>query len=208
MRFSLWLFFIAVCLVSALAQAPLSSAATRADNKGGRARTLPELVAPIEGYGETDDDARAQALNNAEDRVLAFLAERRGITKYKPSRATLQALNILPEAKDLEVTQIDLKIGPMNRAIVRLSVTPEQFEKLNALAHQQAVEAETQERQERAEKRQKLAGLGLAGFVALLLVGAGYLRLEEATKGYYTTLLRLAALSLLGGVGGVIWFLS
>ncbi len=41
-------------------------------------------------------------------------------------------------------------------------------------------------------------GLGLAGVTALLLVAIGYLRLEEATKGYYTGLLRLSALGLLG----------
>ena len=33
----------------------------------------------------------------------------------------------------------------------------------------------------------------LGGALAVLLVVAGYLRLEEATRGYYTKLLRLAA---------------
>ena len=41
----------------------------------------------------------------------------------------------------------------------------------------------------------------LGGVVCLLLVVGGYLRLEEATKGYYTRLLRLTAIAVLIGVG-------
>jgi hypothetical protein len=65
-----------------------------------------------------------------------------------------------------------------------------------------------QAREQRVTQRQHWMGLGLAGFIAVLLVAAGYLRLEEATKGYYTGLLRVSALSLLGMVGGFIWYLS
>ena len=43
--------------------------------------------------------------------------------------------------------------------------------------------------------------------MALLLVCGGYLRLEEATRGYYTRLLRLAAFCTLVGVGVGLWLL-
>jgi hypothetical protein len=48
--------------------------------------------------------------------------------------------------------------------------------------------------QQRMKERQKPALLVLLGAMGLLSVVGGYLRLEEATKGYYTRLLRLAAI--------------
>lgn len=60
---------------------------------------------------------------------------------------------------------------------------------------------------QQTRQRQWFAARGLAGFVALLLVCAGYLRLEEATRGYYTRLLRLAAFGVLVGVGVGLWLL-
>jgi hypothetical protein len=54
-----------------------------------------------------------------------------------------------------------------------------------------------QARHQRMKERQKHSLLGLLGMMGLLGVVGGYLRLEEATKGYYTRLLRIAALSVL-----------
>ena len=42
-------------------------------------------------------------------------------------------------------------------------------------------------------QRNAVAARVLAGLVALCLVVAGYLRLEDLTRGYYTALLRLCA---------------
>jgi hypothetical protein len=61
----------------------------------------------------------------------------------------------------------------------------------------QAWEIQQKGRQERMQERCGLLSRILAGVVALLLIGGGYLRLEEATKGYYTTALRLVAAGLL-----------
>jgi hypothetical protein len=44
----------------------------------------------------------------------------------------------------------------------------------------------------------------LGGVVCLLIVVGAYLRLEEATKGYYTRLLRLTAIGILIGVGAAL----
>lgn len=51
----------------------------------------------------------------------------------------------------------------------------------------------------RAEDRMGYAGRALAIAVALLLAVTGYLRMDEATKGYYTGWLRLAAFGFIGG---------
>ena len=49
--------------------------------------------------------------------------------------------------------------------------------------------------------------LGLGGSVALLIVLGGYLRLEEATRGYYTRVLRLTAAGVLSAVAVGLWIL-
>ena len=53
-----------------------------------------------------------------------------------------------------------------------------------------------------------LLGKFLAGFVAFLVAVAGYFRLEEATKGYYTTWLRVGVLGFIAVVGAGIWLIS
>ena len=73
----------------------------------------------------------------------------------------------------------------------------------------------SEELKQKNEAREALAwgrkvGLGkiLGAIVALLAAITGYLRLEEATKGYYTTWLRLGAISFLGAVGIGMWLIS
>ena len=107
-------------------------------------------------------------------------------------------MTVLPATDDIDVTSGTVPNMPeMKAATVQIRVTDDNVKRLC-----------DQARQQRVEQRQHWLGLGLGGFVALLLVGAGYLRLEESTKGYYTALLRLAAVALLGTVAGGIWYMS
>ena len=63
------------------------------------------------------------------------------------------------------------------------------------------------DRQVRAQSRMKVLAKGLAGLVAILAAIAGYFRLEEATKGYYTAWLRLVTLGLVAAIGAGVWLL-
>ena len=65
-----------------------------------------------------------------------------------------------------------------------------------------------EDRQVRSESRMLLLTKFLVGIVALLGAVAGYLRLEEMTKGYYTAWLRLAAIGFVSAVGAGIWWIS
>ncbi len=56
-------------------------------------------------------------------------------------------------------------------------------------------------RREVASWRMKRLGAGLVAVLACLLVITGYIRADEATKGYYTNRLRLAAAAGLGAAG-------
>jgi hypothetical protein len=75
---------------------------------------------------------------------------------------------------------------PAQHAQVRVEITGRYLQEVQKLA-----------REERMQQRHLLLARVLVGLVALLMVVAGYLRLEDATRGYYTTLLRVAAVGIL-----------
>jgi len=63
-------------------------------------------------------------------------------------------------------------------------------------------------RPEVVKQRQLWLGKILLGFVALLIGITGYIRLEDATKGYYTAWLRLGLVGVLCAVGAGLWLAS
>jgi hypothetical protein len=121
-----------------------------------------------------------------------------GDNKDNVTEASLDGHKAVVETKHFD------GLGDMRRAVVRVEVDP--------LARSEIEEQERQyqhkERQERATARQSIMVRVLGGLVALLVVIACYLRLEDATKGYYTTLLRVAAVTFVVLVGAGIWLLT
>jgi hypothetical protein len=201
MRPTFWFSLVALCVVASL----LRISATRAEGRGpapaasgkvaGRQVTFKEAV---QGKGQTPDEARTSAVERARYVIAAYLESEFGEANYAPAAGYLHGAQIVPLPQDIEVQQIPTdEFGRTYRADVKVELTQEQVKEMRAQA-----------RQQRVTQRQHWLGLGLAGAVSLLLVAAGYLRLEEATKGYYTGLLRLSALSVLALVGFFIWQLS
>jgi hypothetical protein len=101
----------------------------------------------------------------------------------------------------MEAQDLDPVVGTMFRSAVRIEVTA--FARQDFENQQRVFEKST--RQHRAISRQKILAAVLGGFVALLMVVTLYLRMEDATKGYYTRLLRMAAVVGLALVGAVLW---
>jgi hypothetical protein len=64
------------------------------------------------------------------------------------------------------------------------------------------------EREHRMQERMIWVGRILAGVVVLLIALAGYFRLEEWTKGYYTTWLRLATVGFIGSGVVALWLFA
>lgn len=93
-----------------------------------------------------------------------------------------------------EVTKVEKDYGTMYEATLVVDAAPERF-------------AAITEAHRHEERLKRLAVLG--GGLAFLLVGlgtfSGYLRANEATKGYYTNKLRLAAAAGLGATGFAIY---
>jgi hypothetical protein len=150
----------------------------------------PVFEAKADGYGIREEDATEDAIKDACHKVQEFLANKYG-EKFTPTEEELRGKQIVgtPEfetADNLTLTQ-DAAKKPVIKAVVPVKLTAEQVKDFREEA-----------RKIRVGGRMKTTGVILAGLIALLLVGGGYLRLEEATKGYYTTLLRVGALTILG----------
>jgi hypothetical protein len=148
----------------------------------------------VDGYGESPADAEEDALRRARESVQKYIDEHYGSLHWAPSLEQLQKADVVrlegsPEARQFEEEQVQVA-----HAKVELKRGyREGLQKLVLLQH--------------TRQRQWFAAKVLGGMVALLLVCGGYLRLEEATRGYYTRLLRLAAFGTLVGVSVGLWLL-
>jgi hypothetical protein len=220
----LWLGLIGLCVVGAVLRCPENSCRAQppavvqsnepappkepnTQPKQGKKRDLtprevfvfpskppapPEYEVKAEGYGVQQEDATEDAVKDACHKIQEYLASKYG-EKFTPTEAEVKAKQIVgqPEfetADNLTLTQ-EAARKPVIKAIVPVKLSAEQVKDFREEA-----------RKFRVGGRMKTTGVILAGLIALLLVGGGYLRLEEATKGYYTTLLRVGAVAILGTI--------
>ena len=172
MRITNSLRLIALCVLAGSFQASCSTAEAQLVQ---HAPKKPVISKEFKGYGLTPKDAETDALKSA----CEWLSEQSNLG-WTPEADFLRAKGMVhfgqPAEENFE------KSGHMQVVTMQLEVTSEQ-----------ARDIQKQARQERMKSRQWVSLLGLGGMVCLLAVVGAYLRLEEATKGYYTRLLRLAA---------------
>jgi hypothetical protein len=134
------------------------------------------------GLGPSVQDAEDNALDQCREWVAEQLRRRYGERSWAPSVAQLQRDNILWPADS--PTRELLSDGVYYKVVYTVTLTP---------AHWQKFEERIQH--QRVEERHHLMVLVLIGIAVALGVLSVYLYLEEATKGYYTGLLRLGALA-------------
>jgi hypothetical protein len=196
---AMWLSLLGVGLLAAVSQlaapqgGPRAEAATRATLRKGHKPD--ERV--VDGYGRTPSAARQVALENAQARVEELLRRRYGPNDWKPAEDQLRPeylteMGVIRDAGEPSVTEV----GGERVVVARMEVdlTPRYLDAVQRVA-----------RQQRVQERQAALGRVLAGLVVAFLVVAGYLRLEEATRGYYTRLLRLAAVALVAAAAVALW---
>jgi hypothetical protein len=180
MRTAGWLRLLVLCAIAGSVQAPCSLAGMAAVPK----KTL--IKEEFKGYGLTQKDAEANALERACD----WLSEHSANLGWTPTPEFLREKGMVqfeePTEEEFKIAKDFADGGKMKVVKMQLEVTS-----------QQAHEIQKQARQERMSWRHRLVAYVLGGFVCLLIVVGGYLRLEEATKGYYTRPLRLTALGIL-----------
>lgn len=152
------------------------------------------LAWEIDGFGQTQRDAEEEALVKARQELNNFLAEQEVPLEWRPS------LNYVRQLKkgtfEMEPKNFE-GMGELQHVKVRVEVNARDYEQM-----------QSEDRRLRAEERMVVLLHWLAGLVVVQFAVWGYLRLEEATKGYYTTWLRIAALGFVGVVGASLLVLS
>jgi len=161
-----------------LALAPLAA---------GAAPSPSDRTPQVSGFGQTPKDAQQQALESAHAWVAVYLEDRFPGLGWSPTPEYLVRIGSVRVDQPKEVELKDL--GKGYEAVAHIDVTDPKL----AVMQEQVNEARRKSLAPIVSERHLIVGRVLAGLVAVFLVMAGYLRLEELTRGYYTTLLRLGA---------------
>ncbi|HYT90540.1 MAG TPA: hypothetical protein VEL76_17670 [Gemmataceae bacterium] len=156
----------------------------------------------VKGRGETIEEAEKVALARARTLVEEHLRRQQPPLRWSPSAEYIRAH--LVSGSPQRLTDEDKTVNtPEGREYTlrswswTVTITPEQYRELVKDA-----------RREKASDRMLLAGKVTVGLVLLLAALAGYLRLDDWTKGAYTRWLVLALAGLLAGVGTGLVLLS
>jgi hypothetical protein len=177
---------VAVCRSPAFAGGPKSKPAPPEPTT---VKTFKEM-----GYGATEDLAKRDALEKLRDDLNNWLADHHPEITYSPS---MRELEVMSQFESPEPFKSPLKEKVQNErdpiAMLQIPLTAK-------LTNINLDYFERQTRHQLAEHRQSLLARGLAGAVALLLVGTGYLRLEEKV-GRHKLKLGLVAAGVIGLVG-------
>ncbi len=160
----------------------LVAAAVRSPAFGRPPRKPPVPHAPVvlakweeTGYGVVAAEARQDALRKINDRLVQWLDEHRPDVTCRPGLADLEAMvrNVTePEPSKLPDSGKKDAVEELKKNVLQVQVTAE-------LTDNDLRTLEERTRLVVAEHRQGLMARGLAGVVGLLIVGTGYLRLEE-----------------------------
>ncbi len=148
----------------------------------------------VEGRGKSAEDAEQDALEKAQGQVTTFLTNQNPPLEWAPSLNYVERLVTKRTPEEPEKYLRD--IGVTHQVRLDVELTSHQFDQMR-----------DHDRQLRREHRLFWLAKILAVVVAVLAALAGYLRLDEATKGYYTTWLRLAAVGFAAAVGVGAWLL-
>ncbi|TMQ32041.1 MAG: hypothetical protein E6K70_20740 [Planctomycetota bacterium] len=172
----------------------LSGAGTHADQRKPAAPARSHPSWDVKGYGDSRDDAEIEALKDARRQILAHLAEEGVFLVWEPSVNDIRGL--VRDWKYMGKRWVEALGREVDEVQLHVELAPQNYRKFLE-----------NDRQVRAQSRMKVLAKGLAGLVAILAAIAGYFRLEEATKGYYTAWLRLVTLGLVAAIGAGVWLL-
>jgi hypothetical protein len=189
MRASTWVGLLLLGLIAAVV--PVSVADARSPVAKG-----PEVVVTGKGYdivANNPEKAEKMAVDIAHEKLLEELTRRFGESDWKVSTEELHRRGLI-EVVDAGTEDVFQDQPPLVVKEAKIK-----------LPHDFLQELGDQARGERKYGRQMVLARVLIGAVVLLLTIAGYLRVEEATKGYYTWMLRAAVVGVLVATGAALW---
>jgi hypothetical protein len=196
-----WVTIAFICLLVAAVRVQKSGGAgPRTESKKGSsvaaAKTSANMSSPVleswevSGYDDKADVAEQFALEEARRKVVAFLAGQSHRLEWQPDLDYVR--HDLITAKKQE--QMEDPVFGKEKVTLTVAVTQKSLEDM-----------QKQDKKLRVEQRQTFLAKVLAGLLAVLVAVTFYFRLDDATKGYYTTLLRVASLALVATVGAGVW---
>jgi len=147
----------------------------------------------VSGWQTSKADAERFALIGAQVALIDYLRTQESPLEWTPS---LDFVATLKKARKDETRKFD-SAGEMHQVTLEIKVTP-----------QARKEMWQHDRDFRAGERMLWLARVLAAMVALLAAVAGYFRMEEMTKGYYTGWLRLAAAGFIGAAAVMLFLLG
>jgi hypothetical protein len=148
-----------------------------------------------EGWGKTSEDARRDALTKAYGQFLEDLRSQTPPLEWRPPPDYLEKHLRQRLQWDEDTRTLDEPVGRMKHATLTVSLTDQDRQEIRQL-----------DQQVRREDRLLFLAKILAGVLVFLAAVAGYIRLDEWSKGYYTGWLRFGAASLIGGAAGAaVW---
>jgi hypothetical protein len=148
-----------------------------------------------EGWGQTREDAEVSALKRARESIVAYLAANYHRMDWAPNLDYIK--NHMVKESEPDSKDFGEGVGELQGMKLLIEVSPKDWQYFLG-----------EDRRVRSEFRMAVLAKVLAGLVAFLGAFAGYLRLEELTKGYYTAWLRLAAIGFVSAVSAGIWWIS
>jgi hypothetical protein len=199
-----WLILLAVVILGVNVRNSTTEASGRARTPKKQPPAKPRTVDPdeniVDGFGTTATAAKERAMVHAQERVERMLQERYRETSWKPPEELL-ATDFLTQhrvVQPLGEPKPAPGLGDEKALVARYKVelTRDYLQAVQRVA-----------REQRVQERHLILARVLGGLVVLLLVVAGYLRLEDMTRGYATTMLRVAAFSLVAIAGGALWLI-
>ncbi len=183
MRPTLWVSLVAVCAILGGMRVHATSTARSKPAAKQSAAAAKNLTWSKEdkAAGFTIPEAEVAAGEKATEAVLDYLKSRNPALEWKPSVAYVDR-HLLRDKRPSGREPSELFGKEMETVTWRVEITPKDYDEILRL-----------DRQVRVSQRHALLFKGLMAVVAALVAVAGYFRLEDATKGYYTWWLRLAA---------------
>jgi hypothetical protein len=176
--------------------APPTPVASLRPELSSRTTETGEASWSVLGRGETSKDAFQDALEEAQARVYAYLRQQQPPIEWMPPREYVRE-HLVKEQRPEPPKNFGAPVGVLRQVLLSVEVTPADYRAITRI-----------DREYRMGQRLGWLARVVAGLVALLAAVAGYIRLEEWSKGYYTAWLRVGAVLFLGAVGAGLWYLS
>lgn len=146
-------------------------------------------------WSVTEEDAQLGALQEAQATLIGYLRSLDPPVEWTPSLSYID--HRLVKLKKRERNDFKDDVGVMTKVHITMELTQADRRDI-----------QLKDREFHSQERMLWLAKVLGGLVTCLAALAGYVHLDERTKGYYTNWLRMGAFGLVTVVGAGLWFLA